>query len=138
MPPKAANNKKIIKDLDEPEKTHINEESDDSDDESVNDSDDDSDDESVNESVNDEDNNSVNDEDNNSVNDEDKNVDKKEKQKKLNHDELLTEINKIKENESILESEISELEKILVLKVKSRSTFRRNKNKYILLLSKEY
>jgi hypothetical protein len=70
--------------------------------------------------------------------DKDKNVDKKEKQKKLNHDELLSEIAKIIEDESILENKISELEKTLVLKVKLRSNYRRNKNKYILLLSKAY
>ena len=69
---------------------------------------------------------------------EDKTTEKKEKPKKLSHDELLLEINKVLEAESILENEISELEKVLITKVKLRTTYRRSKNKHIGLLSKAY
>lgn len=65
-------------------------------------------------------------------------IEKKEKPKKLTHDEILSEINKVLESENILENEISELEKILTTKFKLRTACRKTKTKYIGLLSKAY
>jgi len=63
---------------------------------------------------------------------------KKEKPKKLTHEEIILEITKIIEAENILETEISELEKTLIAKIKLRTTYRKNKNKYIGLLPKSF
>jgi len=65
-------------------------------------------------------------------------TDKKEKPKKLTHDEIIIEINKILEAESTLENEINELEKVLLSKTKLRAAYRRAKNKNIALLPKAY
>lgn len=62
----------------------------------------------------------------------------KEKTKRLSHEELLDEINKIFENENILENEILQIEKVLEIKHKLRSKYRKQKNKYFMLLSKAY
>jgi len=70
--------------------------------------------------------------------DKDKTTEKKEKPKKLTHEELLVEINKVLEAETILENEISELEKVLASKIKLRATYRRSKTKFIGLLPKAY
>ncbi len=69
---------------------------------------------------------------------EDKTIEKKEKPKKLSHEELLSEINKIIESENAVESEISELEKLLLTKTKLRNSLRKSKTKYIGLLPKAY
>ena len=69
---------------------------------------------------------------------EDKTVEKKEKPKKLSHEEVLSEINKISESENTNESEISELEKLLLTKIKLRNSLRKSKTKYIGLLPKAY
>jgi hypothetical protein len=69
---------------------------------------------------------------------EDKTIEKKEKPKKLSHEELLNEINKISESENTNESEISELEKLLLTKIKLRNSLRKSKTKYIGLLPKAY
>ena len=65
-------------------------------------------------------------------------TEKKEKPKKLTHEEIILEINKIIEAENILETEISDLEKTLAVKIKLRTTYRKNKTKYIGLLPKAY
>lgn len=70
--------------------------------------------------------------------DKDITTEKKEKPKKLTHEELLVEINKVLEAETILENEISELEKVLASKIKLRATYRRSKTKFIGLLPKAY
>jgi hypothetical protein len=112
---------------------------DDSEDESVESSEEDnSEDELENADKDDQENNEVKDESDEESENKDKTTEKKEKPKKLTHDELLLEINKLLEGETILENEISELEKILVTKNKLRSIYRRNKTKLIGLLSKAY
>lgn len=78
------------------------------------------------------------DENSDEENTETKIINKKEKSKKLTHEEIFLEINKILEAEITLENEISELEKILISKIKLRSTYRKNRNKYIGLLPKAY
>jgi hypothetical protein len=69
---------------------------------------------------------------------EDKDKKKKEKTKKLTFDELIVEINNISDLEVNLENEILELEKLLNTKNKSKSLFRKNKNKLIALLPKAH
>jgi hypothetical protein len=100
---------------------------------------DDNDDSDNDESDNDEsDNDEIDEKDVDNNDDKDKQLEKKEKSKKLTHDEIITEINNILESESILENEILELEKILTTKLKLRTNYRRMKNKYIGLLPKAY
>jgi len=102
---------------------------------------------SNNEDSNNEDSNNDESENDESENDESENegsengnkqTKKKEKSKKITYDELIIEINKISESEILLENEILELEKLLNTKNKIKSSLRKNKNKYISLLSKAH
>ena len=110
------------------------------DDVSDNDSNSISDVESDNESDNDDaddnedDDNDDEDEDNNQLNEDIK----KDKTKKLTHEELLDEINGMTESENILESEIIDLQTLLMTKIKERKALAKKKNKLLGLLQKAH